>query len=225
MLVVAKAPVPGVAKTRIAAVVGDVAAGRIAAAALLDTLDAVEETVERSKRVIAVAGDLADAVGAEVLARRLRAWQVVEQRGSVFGDRLVAAHHDASTLDGSPVVQIGMDTPHVTADHLRALAGPLGRRTDAVVGPATDGGWWGLAVRSPLFADVLAGVPMSTSRTCLDTETSLRLAGAHVRRGWRLGDVDTWTDALAVARLIPRSRFAEAVGVVAQQLRGSHAAA
>src|SRR6478672_3319507 len=41
VLVVAKAPVPGQAKTRLAAGVGDQAAAEIAAAALLDTLDAV----------------------------------------------------------------------------------------------------------------------------------------------------------------------------------------
>ena len=41
VLVVAKAPVPGQAKTRLAASVGDRAAADIAAAALLDTLDAV----------------------------------------------------------------------------------------------------------------------------------------------------------------------------------------
>ena len=41
VLVVAKAPVPGQAKTRLAAAVGDQAAADIAAAALLDTLDAV----------------------------------------------------------------------------------------------------------------------------------------------------------------------------------------
>ena len=37
VLVVAKAPVPGLAKTRLAAAVGDEAAADIAAAALLDT--------------------------------------------------------------------------------------------------------------------------------------------------------------------------------------------
>ena len=40
LLVVAKAPVPGLAKTRIAKTIGDDAAAHLAAAALLDTLDA-----------------------------------------------------------------------------------------------------------------------------------------------------------------------------------------
>ena len=63
VLVVAKAPVPGFAKTRIAGDVGDDAAAELAAAALLDTLQA---SVGSGMRVVvALTGDLdrADAVG------------------------------------------------------------------------------------------------------------------------------------------------------------------
>ena len=57
VLVVAKAPVPGLAKTRLAATLGDEVAADIAAAALLDTLDAVAQT-PASARVVAMTGDL-----------------------------------------------------------------------------------------------------------------------------------------------------------------------
>ncbi|MBX9920944.1 MAG: glycosyltransferase, partial [Mycolicibacterium frederiksbergense] len=57
VLVVAKAPVPGLAKTRLAAAVGDMMAADIAAAALLDTLDAVA-AAPVSRRVVALTGDL-----------------------------------------------------------------------------------------------------------------------------------------------------------------------
>ena len=56
-LVVAKAPVPGLAKTRLAASIGDRAAADIAAAALLDTLDAVAAAPVQA-RVVAMTGDL-----------------------------------------------------------------------------------------------------------------------------------------------------------------------
>ncbi|MDV6278630.1 glycosyltransferase, partial [Rhodococcus erythropolis] len=66
VLVVAKAPVPGLAKTRLAADVGDRAAAEIAAAALLDTLQVVAATPARN-RIVAITGDLTDAVrGADV---------------------------------------------------------------------------------------------------------------------------------------------------------------
>ncbi len=52
VLVVAKAPIPGLAKTRLALDVGPVVAASIAAAALLDTLDAVR-SLDVVARVVA----------------------------------------------------------------------------------------------------------------------------------------------------------------------------
>jgi glycosyltransferase A (GT-A) superfamily protein (DUF2064 family) len=51
LLVVAKSPVPGLAKTRLAASIGDAAAADYAAAALLDTLDAVAGASSRSPEI------------------------------------------------------------------------------------------------------------------------------------------------------------------------------
>ena len=56
LLIVAKAPIPGLAKTRIAATVGTEAAADLAAAALLDTLDVA--TTCGANVVVAITGDL-----------------------------------------------------------------------------------------------------------------------------------------------------------------------
>ena len=58
VLVVAKAPVAGLAKTRLAADVGPVVAAGLAAAALLDTLDTVR-SVDATAHIVALTGDLA----------------------------------------------------------------------------------------------------------------------------------------------------------------------
>lgn len=57
VLVVAKAPEPGRVKTRLAAAIGDKVAADIAAAALLDTLDAVA-AAPVTARAVALTGDL-----------------------------------------------------------------------------------------------------------------------------------------------------------------------
>ena len=121
------------------------------------------------------------------------------QRGHGFAERLAHAHQDVAAHAGAPVVQIGMDTPHVTHEHLHEVADLL-HRAAAVLGPACDGGWWVLGLRSPGPATALTGVPMSTERTCADTEAALRGAGADVARTRELRDVDTVEDAAAVAR-------------------------
>ena len=155
LLVVAKAPEPGRAKTRLAATVGDRVAADIAAAALLDTLDAAA-AAPVAARVVALTGDLDSAAGTAEIRQRLEAFTVIEQRGDNFADRLANAHADAA--DGYPVLQIGMDTPQVTAELLASCAGRL-LETPALLGLACDGGWWVLGVRTPATAQCLRSVP------------------------------------------------------------------
>jgi len=222
VLIVAKAPVPGLAKTRLAAAVGDHAAADLAAAALLDSLDAVEAVTTSKTRLVALAGDLGAAVHGDEIAARFASWQVVEQRGASFADRLVCAHHDAAAVfgGGAALVQIGTDTPQITPRDLDALGAAVDpRRSDGcelVLGPATDGGWWGLATQSEGYVDAMTDVPMSQPDTCDLTQAALEASGARVCRVHALTDVDTVDDAFRVAAAAPSTRFAQLLGRVVQ---------
>ena len=209
LLVVAKAPEPGRAKTRLAATVGDVLAAEIAAAALLDTLDAVAATPV-AKRVVAMTGDLGAAAGADEIRQRLRSFTVIPQRGGDFADRLANAHADAgSGFGGYPVLQIGMDTPQVTADVLTDCARRL-LEAPAVLGLAHDGGWWVLGVAAPAMAECLRSVPMSQPDTGELTLKALRDSGIDVATVPRFGDFDVADDVAAVREACgPASRFAK----------------
>ncbi len=205
VLVLAKAPVPGRAKTRLAAVTGDAVAADLAAAALLDTVATVDAT-PGLRGHLALAGDLASAARSQELLHAVRGWTITLQRGVGLAERLVAAHQDAGA---GPVVQVGMDTPQLTPDLLLgALAGLASY--DVCLGPARDGGWWALARRDPGAAVPLAGVAMSTASTYDDTRGALVAAGRSVASTSSLRDVDTVEDAAEVARLAPDTRFAAA---------------
>ena len=204
VLVMAKAPVPGLAKTRLGADVGDEAAAHVAAAALLDTLAASTDAVGADHCVLALAGDLDEGVEAGAIREALTGWSVFVQRGDGFDERLALAHLDAG--DG-PLVQIGMDTPQVTARLLVEAAGPLADH-DATLGPADDGGWWVLGRREASSAAALHGVPMSEPTTHDDTRAALERAGLSVATVPTLLDVDTVDDAHAVAAIAPTTRFA-----------------
>jgi glycosyltransferase A (GT-A) superfamily protein (DUF2064 family) len=204
VLLVAKAPVPGRVKTRLGALVGDEPAADLAAAALLDTIDACRDT--QGSCHLSLSGDLAEAVrGAEIVAA-LRGWDVSPQRGDGFAERLVNAH-----LDSGPgaLVQIGMDTPQVTATALHDVTSGL-RDHDAVLAPATDGGWWALARRRAEVVRHVAEVPMSTDTTYAETRRALERAGARVAHAPSMTDVDEVADADVVAGLASGTRFAEA---------------
>ncbi|MDF1605538.1 DUF2064 domain-containing protein [Nocardioides sp. YIM 152315] len=204
-LVVAKAPVPGRVKTRLAADVGDGPAAELAAASLLDTIAACRATFGPGRCLLALAGDLADAVRGEEITRALAGWGVAAQRGATFAERLVNAHVDLPA--GDPVVQVGMDTPQLTTEHLHEVADCLDVH-DAVLGPAEDGGWWVLGLRDPARAAALHDVPMSTPTTYDDTRAALCDAGLDVGRASILRDVDRIGDAAAVAALAADGEFA-----------------
>lgn len=221
VLVVAKAPVPGKAKTRLTPPATADQAAEIAAASLLDTLDAIKTM--RAEPVVAWTGEIAAAQRAGDIAAALAGATVLAQRGAAFGDRLAAAHADAGrAFPESPVFQIGMDTPQVTPELLAAGAEPLHRAAgpDAVLGPASDGGWWALGLREPRFAEALRSVPMSRPDTGDRTLRALRAAGLRVELLAELSDVDTMVDAQQVAKSVPESRFATAVQQVAMNIGG-----
>ncbi|MEH3131923.1 MAG: DUF2064 domain-containing protein [Mycolicibacterium neoaurum] len=212
VLVVAKAPVPGLAKTRLAADLGAQVAAEIAAAALLDTLDAVAATPAR-RRVVAMTGDLSRACRRDEIRPRLRDFTVIAQRGEGFAERLAHAHIDAAA-PGEPIVQIGMDTPQIVPDLLAECVSAL-QACDAVLGMAEDGGWWVLGVRDGAMARCLRDVPMSQPDTGALTLAALRAEGLDVALATELADVDTIADIDRVRAMCPRGgRFAEATRMV-----------
>jgi glycosyltransferase A (GT-A) superfamily protein (DUF2064 family) len=195
-LVMAKAPVPGLVKTRLCPPCTPGQAAAVAAAALADTLAAVGNgTIVLSGPYVAPAG-----------------WRVVPQRGEGLAARLHHAFLDTRRA-GSASLLVGMDTPQLTPDLLRLAESTLAPAgVDAVLGPADDGGWWTLGLRDPLCADALVDVPMSTDRTGELTLAALRRRGLRVALLPRLRDVDTAADAYAVAReCAPHSAFVRAV--------------
>jgi glycosyltransferase A (GT-A) superfamily protein (DUF2064 family) len=210
VLVVAKAPVAGSVKTRLGQVVGMEHAARMAAAALLDTLAACVTAYGGTRCHLALHGVLAHAERSDELIDAVEGWTVHPQRGEDFAARLVNAHHDAAAASGAPVVQVGMDTPHLDGGVLAEAGSRLVQRDDAVLGPAADGGWWLLGVGDPRLVDHLGQVPMSTDRTGELTREALLRAGARVTHVETLRDVDEIDDAESVALAAPDSRFARA---------------
>jgi uncharacterized protein len=215
VLVVAKAPVAGLAKTRLAASVGFRPAADLAAAALLDTVDSAC-AVPGATVACALTGSLASAERSDELTAALRNCVIFPQRGDDFGTRLANAHADvAARFPGWPVVQVGMDTPQVPPALLTSALARL-QETDAVLGPATDGGWWALGLRRPVHADVLRTVPMSRSDTGARTLSALQGIGLRVSLLPLLSDVDTVDDAVTVATQVPNSRFAQTFAVMSR---------
>jgi rSAM/selenodomain-associated transferase 1 len=207
LVVIAKAPLPGRAKTRLSPPCTPEEAAELAAAALHDTLATVAATPAR-RRVLALDG-AADGWAPP-------GFEIVSQRGAGLGERL--AH--ALAAAGGPAIIVGMDTPQLTPALLATATRRLIEPTvDAVLGPADDGGYWAIGLRRP-DPRVFAGVPMSTARTGLAQLLRLAALGLSTTLLPSLRDVDTMVDAAAVARACPESRFA----AVYRHVSAAHAA-
>lgn len=182
LVVFARAPVIGGAKTRLAAGIGKVMAWRAYRAMTMKTLRRVRDDA-RWQTVLAVSPDRAlDRAFGNVWPDDLERWP----QGP--GDLGVRQARVFALVEG-PTAVIGTDAPDITRrDVARAFA--LLKRHDAVIGPASDGGYWLLALHAapPGLFD---GIRWSSVHTRADLEDRLRASGlgriAHLRE---LADVD-----------------------------------
>jgi len=187
--VIAKAPVPGQAKTRLSPPCTPEQAAEVAAAALADTLAAVDDVarVTVARRVLLLDGDRQSWMST--------AFEVVAQRGTGLEQRLCNGF-----VDLGPGVIIGMETPHVAAALTSAVA--AARRGVDSIGLATDGGYWmiGLSAASAAIANELFdGIPMSSTHTGLAQLRRLQAHGRQVQLLPMARDLDTFDDLRAVA--------------------------
>lgn len=196
VLVLAKEPVPGRVKTRLCPPCSPVEAAALAEAALADTLEAASRC-GADRRIIALDGRPGDWLP--------EGFEVVPQVDGDLGARLDAAWAAA----GGPGLQIGMDTPQVTGDILDDALATLATG-DCSLGPAVDGGWWAIALRTPV-PGLFGPVAMSRSDTGAAQRARCEELGLTVADLPAMVDVDHADDAVAVADLAVEGRFAAVV--------------
>lgn len=201
LIVIAKEPVPGRVKTRLVPPLTHREAADVAEAALTDTLT-VLTAVPAARHLLVLDGRPGPWLPA--------GWDVAVQATGGLDARLVAAFEAADP--SHPALLVGMDTPQLVAADVLAFEPS---RFDACLGPASDGGYWSIGLRSPArAAEVIAGVPMSRSDTGNRQLARLRTAGMQVQMLTELTDVDTIEVAHQVAALAPSTRFAAALSQV-----------
>lgn len=225
LIVVAKEPIPGRVKTRLTPAFSPEQAAELASAAIADTLATVVSTVTSAARrgltvqpVLALDGTVGPWLAE--LCEHADAFRVIPQTSGGLDVRLAAAFDDA-TADhpGDHAFLIGMDTPQLTPELLQNAMEDLAcPDTDAVLGLADDGGWWGLGLKRT-DPTLLMGVPMSTPETGREQYRRLRSAGLSVGLLPLMRDVDSAEDAAHVAEQVPASRFASVLARLTSERR------
>ncbi len=176
VLIAAKAPLPGRAKTRLSPPLPAALAARLAEAFLVDVLAA-------ARVVDAGAGFLCPARDAADLSRLFAGVPLVVQDG----DGLTGAL--ARGVRGGAVVVAG-DAPGIRPE---AIAAAAGARADVVLAPTRDGGFGLIRMRRER-PEVFAGIRWSTGSVLRQLVAASRAAGLSVELLDPVADVDTVAD-------------------------------
>lgn len=186
LLIFAKNPDLGKAKTRLARTVGDEAALRIYKALLAHTQSLVQEVaVDRAVFYADRLGDEGDGWPNGQFLREV-------QSGTDLGQRMLKAFQWGFEAGYQKIAIIGTDCFQLNAEILQQAFDRLDDHK-AVVGPAKDGGYYLLGI-TQLWEELFQNKNWSTDEVMPATLQDLAAAGATVHQLPTLSDVDIEAD-------------------------------
>lgn len=179
LVIMAKSPRLGLAKRRLGAEIGDVAAIRFYRNCL-DRICLRLGSDPRWQTLLAVTPDR---------ELRERHWpRNISRMAQGSGDLGQRTHRIFAELPPGDVVVIGSDIPAIAPTHIAHAFHLLGG-ADAVFGPATDGGYWLVGLkRRPATPDAFSKVRWSGPHALADTLANLD--GKKIALAETLSDVD-----------------------------------
>lgn len=184
VVVFGREPLQGRVKTRLAAGIGSAAAARVYAVLLEHVL---EVAAESGLPVILSLAECPSAGWAEGLSVPFE----LQKEGSL-GERMADAFARRLAEGDEKVVVVGSDCAALTSALIRRAATAL-EVNGAVLGPATDGGYYLIGQRAPGI-DLFTGVPWSDPQTAVATRERLAAHGVCWSELEVLSDVDTADD-------------------------------
>jgi rSAM/selenodomain-associated transferase 1 len=190
-VIFAKAPQPGLAKTRLIPALGADGAATLARRMLRHTLDqALAAGAQAVELCMSPASSDPAWQGVEIPEAVERS----EQGEGDLGARMSRAMERALARQQGPVLLMGTDCPALSAAHIAEAARQL-EQHDAVLIPVADGGYVLIGLRAPtpdLFTDMAWGTPT----VGFETLRRIASAGLHVWQGPVLHDIDESADLL-----------------------------
>jgi rSAM/selenodomain-associated transferase 1 len=196
VLIMARAPRPGAAKTRLAPLLGDDGCARLAGALLRHTAS----WVTRATPHAFLAFTPADA-DAEICRLVPRSLHLFSQDTGDLGLRMRLASERVWQSHAGPLVLIGTDAPLLGPAHVYEVETTLAAGHDACVVPALDGGYALLGLARPLpCAFALPPAAWGGPQVLGLTLAALHAEGHRCALLAPTRDLDTPDDARALAR-------------------------
>lgn len=201
LILFARFPVAGQAKTRLIPALGPEGAARLHRRLAEHAVSAARSARQRDATVTICCTGAA--------RREFKAWlgedlRYVHQPSGDLGARLHHAFADAFSRGGERVLAVGTDVPDVSPDLLRRALATLNDH-DGVLGPAADGGYYLIGLKS-LHQELFEDIDWGTGRVAEQTRAAARRLGLNLGELPELHDVDIPED---LSRLRNTPEFAD----------------
>ncbi|HEU0093006.1 MAG TPA: TIGR04282 family arsenosugar biosynthesis glycosyltransferase [Vicinamibacteria bacterium] len=193
LAVFVKEPRPGAVKSRLAAALGAEAAAEVYRAIAEEAMRRTAPRRDEYDRIVAFDPPSAGATIGEWLG--VTAGALLPQPTGDIGLRMERVFDELFRRGARRVALIGTDVPALSREDVRGALESLDDH-DVAVGPATDGGYYLLALKRP-EPELLRDVPWSTPDVLTTTLDRAARLGLSVRVLWTIGDVDTIEDLAA----------------------------
>lgn len=204
LIVMAKYWQPGRVKTRLAAKVGfDAAASlhELFTRRLADSLNRAGKYRQLRVSPDECCGEMADAISPN--------WDVTVQGDGDLGQRMWRGFKDCFAGGASRVVMIGADLPTLCQADIE-LAFERLHRSDLVLGPAVDGGYYLIGLNRAhqeidRFLSLFETLSWGTSSVLSDTLSIAAQSGLAVQQLDEDEDIDRWPDLVRLVQRLERS--------------------
>ena len=189
IIVFAKTPVAGQVKTRLIPALGNDGAKQLHCQMMEHTLDTVTEN-KIAPVELHCSPDITDDY-IQSLSKRYN-MTLRNQQGNDLGERMSHALNKA--LDNSSyVILIGTDCPSLSAAYIQQAIEILQSGTDVVIGPAEDGGYVLIGVKSS-HPEIFTHIDWGTHQVLQQTRDQIQTQGISFKELDALWDVDTPDD-------------------------------
>ena len=194
LVIFAKAPIPGEVKTRLCPPLTPDEAATLHGSFVLDMLERTKLAVAKLQlpfhRYLACAPS-SELVFFKIMEER-QGVRLLDQVGENLGQRMHRTFVDLFAKGYTHVIIMGTDVPTLPLSVYQEAFTMLGR-SDVVLGPALDGGYYLIGLKQPA-EQLFTGVPWSTDQVLAVTQQQAKALGLSVEltTAWR--DVDTIED-------------------------------
>ena len=188
LIIFAKQPVPGEVKTRMVPPLSLHQAARLYHLMLTDILGSTESLTEVDRFIFYSGGDSTERHFHELFP----GLPLCPQQGADLGRKMEAAFRSVFAMGYRTVAIIGSDSPDLPLSYIEDAFHLLENgRTQAVFGPAEDGGYYLLAMKS-LYSELFYGIKWSSGQVLRESLVKAESAGIEAAMLPLWYDLDTF---------------------------------